>query len=60
VQNIAITYDAATTLRVQRLAALPVRVRVVPMPGTTPAGRNLAEWRDAASAAPTSGEVPPL
>ncbi len=34
VQNIAITYDAATTLRVQRLAELPLRLRIVPMPAT--------------------------
>jgi predicted amidohydrolase YtcJ len=37
--------DSATTLRVLRLARLPVRVRVIPMPGTDSAGRRSDEWR---------------
>jgi hypothetical protein len=53
VQNVAITYDAATTLRVQRIARLPLRVRIVPMPATAAAGRLPDEWRRAVQAART-------
>jgi predicted amidohydrolase YtcJ len=47
VQNMTMQYDAATTLRVQRLARLPIRVRVVPMPATSSTGRLTSEWRAA-------------
>ena len=45
IQDMADEPDPATTLRVLRLAGLPIRVRVVPMPGTDAAGRHGDEWR---------------
>jgi hypothetical protein len=45
IQDMANALDPATTLRVLRLARLPVRVRVIPMPGTDSAGRRSDEWR---------------
>jgi predicted amidohydrolase YtcJ len=47
VQNVTMQYDAATTLRVQRMAGLPIRVRVIPMPATGSNGRLTSEWRTA-------------
>jgi len=47
VQDMANAVDAATTLRVLERARLPIRVRVVPMPGTDSTRRLTAEWRDA-------------
>lgn len=47
VQNMTMQYDAATTLRVQRLAELPIRVRIIPMPATSSTGRLTSEWRAA-------------
>jgi predicted amidohydrolase YtcJ len=47
VQNVTMQYDAATTLRVQRLAELPIRVRIIPMPATSSTGRLTSEWRAA-------------
>ncbi len=47
VQNVTMQYDAATTLRVQRLAELPIRVRIIPMPTTSSTGRLTSEWRAA-------------
>jgi predicted amidohydrolase YtcJ len=54
VQNMTMQYDAATTLRVQRLAQLPIRGRVIPMPATSSTGRLTSEWR--AAIAKESGE----
>jgi predicted amidohydrolase YtcJ len=48
-QNVAIHYDAATTVRVQKLAALPLRIRIIPMPRTDAGGRRTDEWRRAAA-----------
>jgi hypothetical protein len=45
VQAMATPFDAATAARVFRAAALPQRVRVMPMPETSPRGRELAPWR---------------
>jgi predicted amidohydrolase YtcJ len=50
VQNIALTYDAATALRVQRLAELPLRVRLVSMPPTDSSGRLVQKWQQALAA----------
>ncbi|HEX3159050.1 MAG TPA: amidohydrolase [Gemmatimonadaceae bacterium] len=47
VQDMADALDPATTLRALRLAQLPIRVRVVPMPGTDAAGRRTTEWQAA-------------
>jgi len=52
VQSIADAFDPATTLRVLRLAQLPLRVRIVQAPSTDTAGRRMDDWsaalRDAA------------
>jgi len=45
IQDMADALDPATTLRVLHLARLPVRVRIVAMPGTAGAGRRADEWR---------------
>jgi predicted amidohydrolase YtcJ len=52
VQDIAIAFDAETTLRVHRRAALPLRVRVVPMPASDADGRNVGEWPEAIASEP--------
>jgi predicted amidohydrolase YtcJ len=67
IQDMANALPPATTLRVLRLARLPIRVRVIPMPGTDVAGRRTGEWpaalRDSAWRAsagerlPTGGDV---
>ncbi|HZF67049.1 MAG TPA: amidohydrolase family protein [Gemmatirosa sp.] len=45
IQNMSTPFDAPTAARVFRAAALPQRVRVMPMPATSPRGRELAPWR---------------
>lgn len=46
VQDMSGTFDPARAMRVIRAAELPVRVRVIPMPATTSAGRLTGEWND--------------
>jgi predicted amidohydrolase YtcJ len=62
IQDMANATDAATTLRVLRLARLPVRVRVVPMPGTDATERRAGEWpaalRDSAWRASAGERLP--
>jgi hypothetical protein len=45
IQNMSTPFDAPTAARVFRAAALPQRVRVMPMPTTSPRGRELAPWQ---------------
>ena len=45
IQNMSTPFDAPTAARVFRAAALPQRVRIMPMPATSPRGRELAPWR---------------
>ena len=42
IQNMSTPFDAMTAARVFRAAALPQRVRVMPMPATSPRGQRLA------------------
>jgi predicted amidohydrolase YtcJ len=61
IQDMANALDPATTLRVLREARLPIRVRVIAMPGTDVDGRRAAEWRVALRGAPadaTGGVAP--
>jgi predicted amidohydrolase YtcJ len=44
VQDMALAYGAARTLRVMRAVALPIRVRVIGMAATTVNGRLLSGW----------------
>jgi predicted amidohydrolase YtcJ len=44
VQDMANALDPATTLRVLRLAHLPIRVRTIPMPATDATRRLVHEW----------------
>jgi predicted amidohydrolase YtcJ len=45
VQNMASAFDPATTLRVFCQARLPIRVRIIPMPGTDRSGGSANGWR---------------
>lgn len=47
IQDMTNALDPATTLRVLRLTRLPIRVRIISMPGTDNTGRLIAEWPDA-------------
>jgi predicted amidohydrolase YtcJ len=49
VQDMANALDPTTTLRVLRLARLPIRVRTIPMPATDDARRLVSEWPAALS-----------
>jgi predicted amidohydrolase YtcJ len=51
VQDIALSHDVQTALRAHRLAALPLRVRIVPMPPTDSGGRLVQEWEQAIAGA---------
>ena len=44
VQNMSSTLQGNAARRFFAAAKLPVRTRVIPMPGSTEKGRNLAEW----------------
>lgn len=46
VQDMSSVLDGDTAERFFRSAQLPLRVRIVPMPGTGPDGRRLANWRN--------------
>jgi predicted amidohydrolase YtcJ len=45
IQNMSTPFDAPTAAHVFRAAGLPQRVRVMPMPATSPGGRELAPLR---------------
>jgi len=45
VQDMSCNIEPALLSQVYHKASLPLRVRIIPMPGTSPGGRNLAEWK---------------
>lgn len=46
VQNMSSTLQGNSARKFFTLAKLPVRTRIIPMPGSTEQGRNLAEWNN--------------
>jgi predicted amidohydrolase YtcJ len=46
VQNMGSMIKPAMISGIFRKADLPLRVRIIPMPGTSPDGRNLNDWKD--------------
>ncbi|HVG14397.1 MAG TPA: amidohydrolase family protein [Chitinophagaceae bacterium] len=46
VQNMSANFQGTAAKRFFSAANLPVRTRIIAMPGTTAAGRSLAEWQD--------------
>ena len=46
VQNMSSTLQGNAARKFFTLAKLPVRTRIIPMPGSTELGRNLAEWNN--------------
>lgn len=46
VQNMATSLDLDKTVSVIKAAKLPLRIRVIRFPGTTPGGRDLSAWRN--------------
>lgn len=52
-QNFNNELDPALGMRVFRAARLPQRVRIVPMPFTSPSGRALSEWKQVLASGPS-------
>jgi len=46
VQDMSCSIEPASLSEIYNKANLPMRVRIVPMPGTSKNGRNLAEWEN--------------